>query len=106
VDSWHFGTDPDLRIRTLTYRSGFGSWKDANKKLIFVFKVFFAYNFFKVHLHQSSKIKVNRTKKIVVIEVFLLIDGRIRIRTNNDGFESGRPKKLTSTDPTDPDPQH
>ncbi len=53
VDPWHFGTDPNPRIRTKN--------------------MFFFFYFLKVHLHQSSKIKSHKevTKQTVQIKVFL-----------------------------------
>ena len=63
----------------------------------FVFKSFFCLltYFLKVHLHQSSKFKDKKSKrshKIGFSSFFFYVDGRIRIRTNNDG--SGRPKNM------------
>jgi hypothetical protein len=55
----------------------------------------------KVHLHQSSKYKVikkSKTEEIRVFPTFFADNGRIRIhnriRTNNDGSGSWRPKSI------------
>jgi hypothetical protein len=63
VDPWHFGTDPDLRIRTSDFRIRF---------LLFTLTSVF----------KDKKSKRSRKKgKIKVFLTFLLVDGRIRIRT-------------------------
>ncbi len=64
VDPWPFGTDPDPWALTTDLRVGILLFRlylqNANKKYFFVFKVFFALYFLKVHLHQSSKIKSHK----------------------------------------------
>jgi hypothetical protein len=59
-------------------------FQDANKKLIFLTS-FSAHSFLKIHLHHSSKIRsheeVTKQKKSGFF-LFLLVDGRIGIRTN------------------------
>ncbi len=74
MDPWHFGTDPDLWIRTTD--SGlrillFCQWLTRCQKIYF-FKKFFAYYFLflKVHLYQSSKIKSHKIGDIKVFHTF------------------------------------
>jgi hypothetical protein len=92
VDPWHFGRNPDPQIRTnLLSSSGAGKMPTKNK-FYFIFRVILLY-FLKLYLHQSSKIKSHEIKKPAVeINGFLLFDGRIRIRTNNEESGSGRSK--------------
>jgi hypothetical protein len=60
--------------------------QDVDKKLIFS-PSFFAYYFLKVHLHHFSKIKsheeVTKQKESTFFLLFLLDDGRIRIRISD-----------------------
>ncbi len=86
--------DPDLAFSSVA-----GKMPTKN---IFSFKVF-AFYIFKVHIHQSSKIKNKKIKKILEIKAFLtFLLGRrkdriwMRIRTNNDGSGSERPKTYGS----------
>ncbi len=95
VDPWHFGTEPDPRIRTtdlwiririLLFSSV--AFKMPTKKLVF-FLGFLLMTFWRNCTCTSvfKDIKSWRSHKTVGIKVFLtflLDDGRIRIRTNND----------------------
>jgi hypothetical protein len=56
--------DPDPAIFVIDH--------DASKNIIFN-KIFSAYYFLKVHLHNFSKIKSQKSHKIVGIKVFLTI---------------------------------
>jgi hypothetical protein len=97
-DPWHFSTDPDTRIRTTTYGSGsvpkchrfaflVSGWQDANKTF-YCFLHFLRYIYIG---HQVIKDKKSKTsQKIVEIKGFLLVDGMIRIRINNDGSGSSK----------------
>ncbi len=76
MDSWHFGTDPDPRIRTTGFRIRslllfFRGWQDSNKTKFFVLKVFclllFEGTFTSVFKYKKSK----RSQKIVEIKFFL-----------------------------------
>jgi hypothetical protein len=58
--------DPDPAIFVIDLQ-------DASKKLIFLTQFFSAYYFLKVHLHQFSKIKSQKSQKIIGIKVFLTI---------------------------------
>ncbi len=91
-----------IRIRgsvTLTKGSGFGScflrlWLRRCQKKFF-FKDFLLL-LLKVHLHQSSTVKSQKSNKKYYKSrfsyLFLLVDARIQIRANNDG--SWRPKNI------------
>jgi hypothetical protein len=62
-----------------------------------------------LHLHHSSKIKSHKevTKKTAEIRFFLLFlldDGRIRIRTSDKRIRMRIREAKRQTDPTDPDP--
>ncbi len=108
MDPWHFGVNPVPRLRATDPDS------DPDRAFLLVadkmltkngfFQSFFAFYFLKIHLHQFLKIKVKKNSQNSSSNqfflLFLLIDGRIRIRTNNDG--SGGPKNI----PTDPDPRY
>jgi hypothetical protein len=84
VDSCFFATDPDPRIRITDLRIRirlllFSSMADNMPTKISFFQIFFAYYFSKVHLHQSSKIKVKKAKngrkyKSRFFFIFLLVD--------------------------------
>ncbi len=87
VDPWHFGTDPDPQIRTTDLRM---------RILLFLsvtFK-FFYFLLFEYTLHQSSRQNVIKQYKSRFFLLFLLDDGRIRIRTNIDGSGSLRSKSI------------
>ncbi len=84
ADPWHFGTDPDPRIRTSDKRIlirilllSSVTFKTA------IFLIFFAYFFLKLHLHHFSKIKshteVTKQQESRFFLLFLLDDSRIRI---------------------------
>ncbi len=107
VNLWHFGTDPDPRIRTtdlwiririhiLLFSSVAIKMSTKNKFL----SKFFAYYLLKVHLNQSSKMKnhkkLQNSRNRVFSYFFLFDNGRIRIQaqTNNDGPGSWRPKNI------------
>jgi hypothetical protein len=45
--------------------------------------------------YHSHKLRSHKTVEIKAILLFLLVDGRIRIRTNKDGSGSGRTKNIT-----------
>jgi hypothetical protein len=86
IRQYHWLTDPDPASR----------WQ---QKIFFFPQFFFAYFFIKVHLPHVSKIKSvkeksSNSKKSRFFLRFLLDDGRIPIRTNNDGSGSGRPKNI------------
>jgi hypothetical protein len=75
--------------------------QDVDKKI--VFKFFFAYYFLKVHLHNFSKTKSHKE-----FLLFLLDDGRIRIRIHISDEWIRIREAQKHMDPTDPDsnPQH
>jgi ABC-type uncharacterized transport system permease subunit len=65
---------------------------------IMFFLSFSAFYFLKVHLHKSSKIKsqkeVKKMSKSRFLLLFWFVDGRIRIRINNDGSGSSKNKRI------------
>ncbi len=98
LDHWHFGTDLDPRIRTMTYGSGSCFFRQCLIRCQQTIS-FLAYYFLKVHWQQSSKIQ-SQLVEIMFFLSFLHIDGRIRIRKNTNDPDPGGPK---NTDLTDPD---
>jgi hypothetical protein len=88
-------SDPVPDLDPAVFVSG---WQDANTVRIYISKsfCFLLLYLWKVHLKQSLKIKVKRSHKIVEIKGFLLllVSGRIRNCTNNNGSRSGRPKNI------------
>jgi hypothetical protein len=85
-DPHHWLTYPDPDPDPAFFVSG---WQIPKKKRSFCLLVFEG-KFTSVFIDKKS----GRTHKIVEIKVFLtflLVDGRIQIRTKNDGSESGRP---------------
>jgi hypothetical protein len=78
-DPWHFGTDPDPRIRTvsLTNRLRILLFSSVTSRRVFLFGVTFTW-------YHSPQIKshkeVTKNWKLRFFFIFLLVDGRIRIR--------------------------
>jgi hypothetical protein len=99
-----------IRIRgpvPLTYGSGsclVRQWLTrSQQKICFFFQSDFAYyvlfdgtftSVFKGKTSIRSKNNAVVETKYFLTVLFLLVDGRIRIRTNNDGSGSGRPKNI------------
>jgi hypothetical protein len=103
---WHFGTDPDPGIRTTDLRIVIFCQRPSThqQKIIFFPSFLLIRYFLKVKLKHSSKIKKVLTmsqnrKKSRFFLLFLLFDGRIRIRNraNSDGSGFGRSYGSRST---------
>jgi hypothetical protein len=105
VTFWYGPVRIHLWIRILSFRQGLSRWQH---KIFFCFQRSFAYygtyllslNTFRSVFKDNKSLRNHLIAKIMVIKMFLLVDVRIRIRVrkNNYGSRSSRPK---NTDPED-----
>jgi hypothetical protein len=96
-DSWHFGPDPDPRIRTTDFRIRTPDPSDKvptrnkfSKSFVFACYGTFEGTFTSVFIDKSQK-RSHRKVEIRFFPTFLLINGRIRIRIR---IRAGRPKNI------------